>query len=90
MLRKKLLIQSLFILLLIVGCDKQIHKDIIEILPEGINNIDSTKILLDTLLNKSFINNHDQLINSAKQIYRNKLGTVKNNKIGIEQKIETH
>ena len=77
----------LIILLLIVGCGGEYNTS--ELVWE--QKSDSTKTVLDAVLNKEWIEKQGkELINKAKQFYKDKLSDEKKKKIGKEQKIETH
>ena len=77
----------LTILLLIVGCGGEYNTS--EFVWE--EKADSTKTALDKVLNKEWIEKQGkELINNAKQFYKEKLHKQKEKKIGKEQKIETH
>ena len=77
----------LLFILLIVGCEGEYNTS--EFVWE--QKSDSTKTVLDAVLNKEWIEKQGkELINKAKQFYKDKLSDEKKKKIGKEQKIETH
>tara|TARA_B100000315_G_C14329102_1_gene474425 strand:- start:426 stop:677 length:252 start_codon:yes stop_codon:yes gene_type:complete len=81
------MIYRLTILLLIFGCEGEYNTS--ELVWE--QKADSTKTVLDAVLNKEWIEKQGkELINKAKQFYKDKLSDEKKKKIGKEQKIETH
>ena len=77
----------LLFILLIVGCEGGYNTS--EFVWE--QKADSTKTVLDAVLNKAWIEQQGkELINKAKQFYKDKLYEEGKKKVGKEQKIETH
>ncbi len=81
------MLRMLIILLLIVGCGDEYNTS--ELVWE--QKADSTKTVLDKVQNKEWIEKEGtEFMNKAKQFYKDKLYEEEENKIGKEQKIETH
>ena len=77
----------IILLIFIFGCEGEYNTS--EFVWE--QKSDSTKTVLDAVLNKEWIEKQGkELINKAKQFYKDKLSDEKKKKIGKEQKIETH
>ena len=77
----------LIISLLIVGCGSEYNTS--DLVWE--QKADTTKTTLDEMLNKEWLEKKgNEFMNQAKQFYKDKLYKKEENKVGKEQKIETH